>query len=106
MPKSKRNKIGAFAVCYSPSTTTSRSHCLAAWLLASIATVSLTQTKKRPKERKEALVTNVRDAANQYQSIYVFKVANMRNVYLQEVRRRWHDSRFVRRQPPHMTQVP
>ena len=37
MPKSKRNKIGAFAVCYSPSTTTSQSHCVAAWLLGCLA---------------------------------------------------------------------
>jgi ribosomal protein L10 len=56
--------------------------------------VSLTQTKKRPKERKESLVQNVRQAANEYKNIYVFQVKNMRNVYLQEVRRRWSDSRF------------
>ncbi|KAK6240601.1 Large ribosomal subunit protein uL10 - like 3 [Theobroma cacao] len=57
MPKSKRNKI-----------------------------VSLSKTKKKGREHKESIVNAIREAAESYNSIYVFSFENMRNLKLKEFR--------------------
>ncbi|WCJ18243.1 hypothetical protein M5689_000613 [Euphorbia peplus] len=57
MPKSKRNKA-----------------------------VSLTKTKKKGREHKETIVNSIREAAEAYNSIYVFSFQNMRNLKFKEFR--------------------
>ncbi|XVE48704.1 hypothetical protein DITRI_Ditri01bG0023500 [Diplodiscus trichospermus] len=57
MPKSKRNKI-----------------------------VSLSKTKKKGREHKESIVNAIREAVENYNSIYVFSFENMRNLKFKEFR--------------------
>ncbi|XWS67598.1 hypothetical protein CRYUN_Cryun04dG0019500 [Craigia yunnanensis] len=57
MPKSKRNKL-----------------------------VSLSKTKKKGREHKESVVNALREAAENYNSIYVFSFENMRNLKFKEFR--------------------
>ncbi|XVF68101.1 hypothetical protein PTKIN_Ptkin10aG0176100 [Pterospermum kingtungense] len=57
MPKSKRNKI-----------------------------VSLSKTKKKGREHKETIVKAIKEAAENYNSIYVFSFENMRNLKFKEFR--------------------
>ncbi|KAI3617454.1 hypothetical protein CBS9595_003363 [Malassezia furfur] len=56
--------------------------------------VSLTRTKTKTREHKETLVDRIRDAAQQYAYLYVFAVSNMRNTYLDEVRKLWTGSKI------------
>ena len=56
--------------------------------------VSLTQTKGKTREHKENFMEQVREAANQYNYVWVFAVSNMRNAYLNEVRKLWTGSRI------------
>ncbi|KAL6079373.1 mRNA turnover 4 [Balamuthia mandrillaris] len=65
MPKSRRNKL-----------------------------ITLARTEKRVGERKETLVTQIRESVSQFQTIYVFTTQNMRTNYLKEVRSHWAASRF------------
>lgn len=65
MPKSKRNRV-----------------------------VALTQTEKKGRAGKDALFTQVREAADKYAYIWVFSVANMRNTYLKDIRSQWSHSRM------------
>lgn len=48
--------------------------------------VSLTKTKKKGREHKESIVTSIREAAENYNSIYVFSFENMRNLKFKEFR--------------------
>ncbi|XP_028775331.1 mRNA turnover protein 4 homolog [Neltuma alba] len=57
MPKSKRNK-----------------------------TVTLSKTKKKGREHKEAIVNAIKEAAEKYSSVYVFSFENMRNKKFKEFR--------------------
>jgi len=57
--------------------------------------VHLTQTEKKGKELNEKLFANVREAADQFQHVFVFSVENMRNNYLKEVRTEFADSRYA-----------
>jgi len=57
MPKSKRNKA-----------------------------VTLSKTKKKGKQHKEAIVASIREAAEKYASVYVFSFQNMRNLKFKEFR--------------------
>ncbi|OCK76777.1 mRNA turnover protein-like protein 4 [Lepidopterella palustris CBS 459.81] len=56
--------------------------------------VHLSKTDKKGKELSQKLFANVREAANNYQYIFVFSVENMRNTYLKEVRTEFADSRI------------
>ncbi|XP_065844070.1 mRNA turnover protein 4 homolog [Oscarella lobularis] len=56
--------------------------------------ISLTRTKKKGVERKKTLLDEVRDSVDNYASIFVFSVENMRNSKLKDVRTQWKDSRF------------
>lgn len=57
--------------------------------------VHLSKVEKKGKEHTEKLFNNVREAAEQFNFIFVFDVENMRNVYLKEVRQEFSDSRYV-----------
>ncbi len=57
--------------------------------------VSLTKTEKKVHERKSDLVKQIRDALEEYNSVYLFGYENMRNNKLKDVRAEWRDSRFV-----------
>lgn len=65
MPKSKRNKV-----------------------------VSLTRTTKKGYELKKDLVSQIQACCDEFASLYVFSVENMRNQKLKEVRQNWRTSRF------------
>jgi len=65
MPKSKRNRV-----------------------------VSLAQTTKKGYETKKDLISQVQASCDEYASIYVFSVENMRNSKIKDVRQRWKTSRF------------
>ncbi|KAL0263649.1 mRNA turnover and ribosome assembly protein [Diplodia seriata] len=56
--------------------------------------VHLSKVEKKGKELSEKLFNNVREAADNFQYIYVFDVENMRNNYLKEVRQEFSDSRI------------
>lgn len=58
--------------------------------------VHLSKVEKKGKEHTEKLYNAVREAADEYPFIYVFRVDNMRNNYLKEVRTEFNDSRYVR----------
>ncbi|PON60265.1 Ribosomal protein [Parasponia andersonii] len=48
--------------------------------------VTLSKTKKKGKEHKEAIVSSIRKAVEDYSSIYVFSFENMRNLKFKEFR--------------------
>ncbi|KAK7530494.1 mRNA turnover protein-like protein 4 [Phyllosticta citricarpa] len=56
--------------------------------------VHLSNVEKKGKEHSEKLFNNVREAAENYQYIFVFDVENMRNTYLKDVRQEFSDSRL------------
>eukprot|EP00741_Cyanophora_paradoxa_P008968 tig00001415_g8681.t1 len=56
--------------------------------------VSLTQTEKKGRERKEDLVERIRACIEEFSNIWVFSFENMRNAKLKEVRDRLKPSRF------------
>ncbi|KAL0213283.1 hypothetical protein RCL1_006909 [Eukaryota sp. TZLM3-RCL] len=57
--------------------------------------VSLTKTEKKTKEQKNALISKIRDALSNFESLYAFRVENMRNMLIKELRRDWNDSIFL-----------
>lgn len=61
--------------------------------------VHLTKTEKKGKELNLKLFSNIREAADKYQYIFVFSVDNMRNTYLKEVRSEFADSRYSLKSP-------
>jgi len=56
--------------------------------------VHLTKTAKKTKQNKTKLVDQVRECADSFTSIYVFKPKNMKNDKLKEIRRDWKESRL------------
>ncbi|XP_003745888.1 mRNA turnover protein 4 homolog [Galendromus occidentalis] len=58
--------------------------------------VSLTQAKRKGLEHKQKLVEEIRKALDQYDSVYIFSIQNMRNNKLKEVREEWKGtSKFI-----------
>jgi len=55
----------------------------------------LSKVEKKGKEHSEKLFNSIRDAADEYPYIYVFRVENMRNNYLKDIRAELSDSRIV-----------
>uniref|UniRef100_A0A7S2BIU4 Ribosome assembly factor mrt4 n=1 Tax=Alexandrium andersonii TaxID=327968 RepID=A0A7S2BIU4_9DINO len=66
MPKSKRNKV-----------------------------VPLTKVKKRPKEKKDKLIDEIRDFTSKFKNVYLLSIENERNTFLQVVRQRMRPGRLV-----------
>ncbi|CAL0300790.1 unnamed protein product [Lupinus luteus] len=48
--------------------------------------VTLSKTKKKGRDHKEAIVNSIKDASEKYSSVYVFSFENMRNQKLKEFR--------------------
>lgn len=48
--------------------------------------VTLSKTKKKGREHKESIVNSIREAVENYNSIYVFSFENMRNLKFKEFR--------------------
>lgn len=66
MPKSKRNKV-----------------------------VNLTKTKKKPKEKKDKLIDEIRESCEKFPRLYLLSVDNERNQFLQEIRKKIRPSRLI-----------
>lgn len=62
--------------------------------------VHLSKVEKKGKAHTLKIFDGVRDAADQYQHIFVFSVENMRNNYIKDVRAEFSDSRYF--QPNHL----
>ncbi|KCV67209.1 hypothetical protein H696_06371 [Fonticula alba] len=56
--------------------------------------VSLTNTTKRGREQKENLITEIQEAIERFNNIYLFSVEHMRNTFLKDIRADLPDSRF------------
>ncbi|KAK6620491.1 hypothetical protein RUM44_006893 [Polyplax serrata] len=56
--------------------------------------ISLTQSKKKGLDFKQALISGIRENLDKYDRLFLFYVRNMRNVALKEVRTHWKQSRF------------
>lgn len=56
--------------------------------------ITLSKTVRKGRERKEAIVEEVRDCVDRYKSVFVFSAANMRNSALKDVRGRLRTSRL------------
>ncbi|EYU18540.1 hypothetical protein ABFS83_02G065500 [Erythranthe nasuta] len=54
--------------------------------------VTLSKTKKKGREHKETVVNSIRDAAEKFDSVYVFTFENMRNLKFKEFRDRLKSS--------------
>ncbi|KDO41508.1 hypothetical protein CISIN_1g035720mg [Citrus sinensis] len=57
--------------------------------------VTLSKTKKKGKEHKEVIVNSIRNAVENYKSIYVFSFENMRNLKFKEFREQIKPSRLL-----------
>ncbi|KAL0226004.1 hypothetical protein P9112_013328 [Eukaryota sp. TZLM1-RC] len=57
--------------------------------------VSLTKTDKKGRDQKNLLVERIRQIVPNYETIYVFRVSNMRNVLIKDLRKDWNDSVFL-----------
>ena len=54
--------------------------------------IALTQTKKKDREWKGGLIEQIREALEQYQSVFVFRCANLRNNAFKELKATLADS--------------
>lgn len=73
-----RGKIQQFSLL-----STVLTNCL---LFDGINAVTLSKTKKKGREHKKSMVDLIRQAVENYNSIYVFTVENMRNLKFKELR--------------------
>lgn len=48
--------------------------------------VTLSKTKKKGREHKEAIVNSIRESVEKYPSVYVFAFENMRNLKFKQFR--------------------
>lgn len=58
--------------------------------------VALTKTRKKlvSREEKQKQLVNIRKLVDDYTNIYLFRMANMRNVLMKKLREQWSDSQF------------
>jgi len=56
--------------------------------------ITLSKTKKRGHQRKEQLISQIRECLDKYSNLYIFQTQNMRNCPLKTVRGQWKESRF------------
>ena len=56
--------------------------------------VSLTQTKSKGKEHKDDVVNNIREAIDNFESIYVLEFDNLRTNAFKDLRAQLSDSRY------------
>jgi len=56
--------------------------------------VHLTAVKKKDKDSKAVLFSNIQDSVDNYSRAFVFSVAHMRNTFLKDVRTQFADSRI------------
>ncbi|GAV67379.1 Ribosomal_L10 domain-containing protein [Cephalotus follicularis] len=56
--------------------------------------VTITKTKKKGKEHKEVIVNSIREAVENFNSVFVFSFENMRNLKFKEFREQLKPSRF------------
>ena len=54
-----------------------------------------TKVEKNPKVRKAALIEKIHEAFEEYSSIWLFRVDNVRNSFVKDIRRQWTSSRCV-----------
>jgi len=66
MPKSKRNKV-----------------------------ITLTKTKKQPKEKKDTLIEEIRTSCEKFSRLYLVSIENERNTFMQTVRQKLRPSRLI-----------
>uniref|UniRef100_A0A7S2VFU6 Ribosome assembly factor mrt4 n=1 Tax=Zooxanthella nutricula TaxID=1333877 RepID=A0A7S2VFU6_9DINO len=57
--------------------------------------VSLTKTKKRPRDKKDALIEEIRGCCEKFSRLYLLSVENERNTFLQVVRQKFRPGRLV-----------
>ena len=57
--------------------------------------VSLTQTKEKGREHKDVVVNKIREAVDNYKTIYVLQFDNMRTNAFKELRSQLADSRYA-----------
>mmetsp|Transcript_9841 Transcript_9841/g.26713 ORF Transcript_9841/g.26713 Transcript_9841/m.26713 type:complete len:225 (-) Transcript_9841:122-796(-) len=57
--------------------------------------VPLTKVKKRPKEKKDKLLDEIREAASKFKYIFLLSIENERNNFIQVVRQRLRPSRLI-----------
>lgn len=79
MPRSKKNRVGTLSH--------RNRHAL----------VSLTQTKEKGREHKDAVVNKIREAVDNFKFIYVLQFDNMRTNAFKDLRAQLTDSRYSAR---------
>eukprot|EP00747_Dinoflagellata_sp_TGD_P166906 gnl/TRDRNA2_/TRDRNA2_190448_c0_seq1.p1 gnl/TRDRNA2_/TRDRNA2_190448_c0~~gnl/TRDRNA2_/TRDRNA2_190448_c0_seq1.p1 ORF type:complete len:225 (-),score=52.12 gnl/TRDRNA2_/TRDRNA2_190448_c0_seq1:222-896(-) len=57
--------------------------------------VNLTKVKKKTKEKKDALIEEVREACGKFSRLFLLSMENERNQFLQEVRKKLRPSRLI-----------
>lgn len=57
--------------------------------------VPLTKVKKRPKDKKDKLIDEVRDATSKFKNLFLLSIENERNAFIQEVRKKFRPGRLI-----------
>jgi len=57
--------------------------------------VALTKVKKRPKDKKDTLIDEIRDSCEKYSRIYLVSLENERNNFIQEIRKKLRPGRLI-----------
>ena len=57
--------------------------------------VSLTKVKKRPKEKKDDLIEDIRESCEKFSRVFLVSIENERNQFMQEVRKQLRPGKLV-----------
>ncbi|CAK9044448.1 unnamed protein product [Durusdinium trenchii] len=57
--------------------------------------VSLTKVKKRPKEKKDDLIEDIRESCGKFARVFLVSIENERNQFMQEIRKRLRPGKLV-----------